>query len=76
MVAVEERSPKRLRVVPKFQIGDEIPMGFQLEDYDMHKWEIDTLVLIASMSEVMESFGSFPIEYYIRQEEIYVFETI
>ena len=76
MVAVEERSPKRLRVVPKFQIGDEIPMGFQLKDCDMRKWEIGTLVSTADMSEVMDNFGSFPAEYYVRQEEIYVFKTI
>ena len=76
MVAVEETSLKRLRVVLEFHIGDVIPMEFELEDCDICKWKIGMLVSMASISEVMKSFGCFPVEYYVRQEEIYVFETI
>ena len=51
-------------------------MEFESEDYDIHKCKIGTLVSTVGMSEVMESFGSFPAKYYVRQEELSLLNTM
>ena len=45
---------------------------FKSKDCDIRKWKIHTLVSTADMSEVMKSFGVFPLAYYVREEEVYV----
>ena len=76
MVAAEETSAKKQKISAAFELGDKIEMGFEAEECDITRWEAGTLVPTDGMQEVMKSFGGFPAKYYVRREEVIVFQTL
>ena len=76
MVAAEETSAKKQKISAAFELGDKIEMGFEAEECDIARWEAGTLVPTDGMQEVMKNFGGFPAKYYVRREEVIVFQTL
>jgi hypothetical protein len=62
-------------------MGKEIHMGFVAKECDMRDWksgvvETTGVVKTTGMNDVMESFGGFPAQYYVRNEVRMVFNII
>jgi len=57
-------------------MGKEIQMGFDVKEYDMRDWKSGVVETTGGMNNVMESFASFPSQYYVQNEVRMVFDII